>query len=91
MGRWTTYGRLADAIGTAPQPLGTHVATCQQCTNAYRILTSEGTVAADFRWNDPGDDRNPMEMLQAEGALVDGRADPARELGSDDLQVLIEQ
>jgi alkylated DNA nucleotide flippase Atl1 len=89
--RWTTYGRLADAIGTAAQPLGTHLATCQQCTNAHRILTSEGTVAANFRWKDLGDDRNPMGMLQAEGALVNGRPDPARELGSDDLQVLIEQ
>jgi alkylated DNA nucleotide flippase Atl1 len=91
VGRWTTNGSLADAIGTAAQPLGTHVATCQQCTNAYRILTSEGTVAANFRWHDPTDGRNPMEMLQAEGILVNGRPDPSRELGSDDLQVLIEQ
>lgn len=91
VGHWTTYGSLADAMGTATQPLGTHVATCQQCTNAHRILTSEGTVAANFRWNDPGDARDPMEMLQAEGALLDGKPDPARELSSDDLQVLIEQ
>jgi hypothetical protein len=91
VGRWTTNDRLADAIGTAAQPLGTHVATCLQCTNAHRVLTSEGTVAANLRWNDLSDDRNPMEMLQAEGALLNGRPDPARELGSDDLQVLIEQ
>ena len=32
-----------------------------------------------------------MEMLRAEGALVDAKPDPARELSSDDLQVLIEQ
>jgi hypothetical protein len=32
-----------------------------------------------------------MEMLRAEGALVNGKPDSARELSSDDLQVLIEQ
>ncbi len=90
-GHWTTYGSLADAVGTAAQPLGAHVATCQQCTNAHRILKSDGTVAPNFRWSDPDDERDPMEMLRAEGALVNGKPDPARELSSDDLQVLIEQ
>lgn len=90
-GHWTTYGSLADAVGTAAQPLGRHVAACRQCTNAHRILTSEGTVATNFAWHDPRDTRNPREMLQAEGALLDGQPDPARELTSDELQVLIEQ
>ena len=52
---------------------------------------ADGTVAPNFRWSDPDDDRDPMEMLRAEGALVNGKPDPARELSSDDLQVLIEQ
>jgi alkylated DNA nucleotide flippase Atl1 len=90
-GHWTTYGSLADAVGTAAQPLGAHVATCQQCTNAHRILKGRGTVAPSFRWSDPDDDRDPMEMLRAEGALINGKPDPARELSSDELQVLIEQ
>ena len=81
VGRWTTYGRLANAIGTAAQPLGTHVATCQQCTNAHRILTSEGTVAANFKWTDPCEHRNPMEMLQAEGALVKWQGRPGSRTG----------
>jgi alkylated DNA nucleotide flippase Atl1 len=90
-GHWTTYGSLADAIGTAPQPLGNHVATCQQCSNAHRILRSDGTVAPNFRWTAPDDERDPMEMLAAEGALLDGEPDPARELTSDALQALVEQ
>jgi alkylated DNA nucleotide flippase Atl1 len=90
-GHWTTYGSLADAVGTAAQPLGAHVATCQHCTNAHRVLKADGTVAPNFRWSDPDDDRDPMEMLRAEGALVNGKPDPARELSSDDLEVLIEQ
>jgi alkylated DNA nucleotide flippase Atl1 len=89
-GHWTTYGHLADAIGTAPQPLGVHLATCRECTNAHRVLTSDGTLASGFRWSDPGERRDPVEMLRAEGALLDGRAHPARKLTSDALKALIE-
>jgi alkylated DNA nucleotide flippase Atl1 len=91
IGHWTTYGSLADAVGTAAQPLGVHVATCQQCTNPQRILNSNGTFSPNFRWSDPEDHRDPMEMLRAEGVFVNGKPDPARELSSDDLQALIEQ
>ncbi len=91
VGHWTTYGSLADAVGTAAQPLGAHVTTCRQCTNAHRLLKSNGTVAPNFRWTDPEDTRDPVEMLQAEGAVVNGQVNPARELSSDDLQALIEQ
>ena len=52
-GHWTTYGSLAEAVGTAPVPLGAHVANCEQCTNAHRILKSDGSVAPNFRWRDP--------------------------------------
>jgi alkylated DNA nucleotide flippase Atl1 len=90
-GYWTTYGSLADAVGTAAQPLGAHVATCEQCSNAHRILKGDGVVAPNFRWTDPEDRRDPTEMLRAEGAVVNGKPDPDRELSSDDLQALIEQ
>ena len=91
VGHWTTYGSLADAVGTAAQPLGNHVASCQHCTNAHRILRSDGTVAPNFRWGSADDERDPFELLRAEGALANGGPDPARELSSDDLQTLIEQ
>lgn len=90
-GHWTTYGSLADAVGTAAQPLGAHVATCEQCSNAHRILRSDGAVAPNFKWSDPDDRHDPEEILRAEGALVNGNPDPDRELSSDDLQPLIEQ
>ena len=41
--------------------------------------------------SDPDDPRDPTEMLRAEGAFVNGKPDPVRELSSDDLQALIEQ
>jgi alkylated DNA nucleotide flippase Atl1 len=91
VGHWTTYGSLADAVGTAAQPLGAHVATCEQCSNAHRILRSDGAVAPNFTWSDPDDRRDPIEMLRAEGAFVNGKPDAGRELSSDDLQALIEQ
>lgn len=90
-GHWTTYGSLADAVGTAPQPLGNHVATCRQCANAYRILTTDGSIAPGFRWTDPTDKRDPAGVLRAEGAFLGDRPDPARGLDSDQLQALIEE
>ena len=88
-GRWTTYGSLADCVGTAAQPLGNHVATCAQCSNAHRVLRSDGTVAPNFRWSAADDRRDPVEMLRREGAVVGDKPDPTCALSSDDLQALI--
>lgn len=90
-GHWTTYGSLADVVGTAAQPLGAHIASCEKCSNPHRVLTNEGAVAEDFKWRDPEDTRDPLQMLRSEGAFVDGKPDPSRRLSSDDLQSLIEQ
>ena len=89
-GRWTTYGDLADAVGTAPQPLGTHITNCDQCANAHRILTHHARVAPNFAWSDPDDRRDPEQMLEAEGvSFADGKADPSKRLTSDDLSALV--
>lgn len=90
-GHWTTYGSLADAVGTAAQILGNHVPTCKQCTNAHRVRRSDGKVAPSFQWTDSSVGRDPTEMLREEGALVNGAPDPKLELSSDDLQALTEQ
>ena len=91
VGHWTTSDSLADAVGAAVQPLDDHIAGCAQCSNAHRILKGNGSVAASFGQRDPQDARDPTEQLRAEGAFVNGKPDPARELSSDDLQALIEQ
>ena len=91
-GRWTTYGDLADAVGTAPQPLGAHITSCAQCVNPHRILTHHARIAPNFAWTDSNDDRDPEQMLQAEGvAFVNGKADPSKRLTSDDLAALVEE
>jgi alkylated DNA nucleotide flippase Atl1 len=75
-GEWTAYQDLAEAIGTAAQPVGNHVAQCPECPTAYRVLTSEGVASAGFRWDDPTDARDPIEVLIAEGVRFrEGRAD----------------
>lgn len=85
-GSWTSYGDLADAVGTAPQPLGNHIVTCRHCVNAWRVLTSDGRVAPAFRWSDPADARDPIEVLEQEGiAFTKGKADSKRQFRSDDL------
>lgn len=90
-GRWTTYPSLADAVGTTAPALNAHVATCKKCSNAHRILESDGSVASDEAGTESGDEPDQMAMLLAEGALVYGALDQARELSSDDLQTLIDQ
>ena len=89
-GSWTTYGGLADAIGTSGQAIGNHIPTCQQCANPHRVLRSGGTVSSDFAWSDPDDTRDPMDLLMGEGvSFTDSKADPTRELSADDLAALI--
>ncbi|MDP3892080.1 MAG: DUF1524 domain-containing protein [Nocardioides sp.] len=88
--RWTTYGDLADAIGTAAQAVGNHLPACQQCANAHRVLTSDGRVAESFRWTDPGDDRDPAQLLAEDGIhVVEGRADQSQRLRGDALASLV--
>lgn len=86
-GSWTSYGNLAEAVGTAPQPLGSHITSCPQCENAHRVLTARGQVAPNFAWSDEGDTRDPQELLEAEGlAFIDGRADISRLLSAAELR-----
>jgi alkylated DNA nucleotide flippase Atl1 len=91
-GYWATYGSLADAVGTAPQPLGNHMVGCGQCANPHRVLKTGGYISPNFAWRDPNDQRAPLEMLLAEGlAFSDGKADPERELAADELVALTVQ
>ncbi len=78
-GRWTSYKDLADAIGSSPIAVGQHVARCPDCTSAYRVLTSRGTLSPGFTWDDENRDDDPREVLEQEGVSFDeaGRADPA--------------
>lgn len=88
-GRWTTYGDLAVVVGTAPQPVGNHVAACEDCTNAWRVLGHDGRPRPNFAWSDPTDTRSQEDALADEGvSFTNGAADPARKLSPTELNAL---
>ena len=85
-GRWVSYGTLASVIGTAAQPVGSHIGSCLQCTNVHRVLRTDGAVAENFAWSDPDDNRLPADLLAADGIrVISGKADPAMEIVADEL------
>jgi len=89
---WTTYADVAEAVGTAPQPLATHVASCPECTSPHRVMTSDGRVAQGFRWSDPDDHRAPREVLEEEGIhFIGTAADPEQRLDTEDLLGLLRE
>lgn len=89
-GRWTTYGDLAAVVGTAPQPLGQHIAICDDCDNAWRVLGADGRPRPNFKWSDPADARTQEEVLDAEGVRFrNGAADQTQRLAPAELNTLI--
>ncbi|MER7463976.1 DNA-binding protein [Streptomyces sp. NPDC097981] len=89
-GRWTTYGDVATVIGSHAVPVGTHLATCGQCPNAWRVLNAAGRVSPGFRWTDPTRTESPADVLAAEGVRFDaGAADPGLRLSVDALKSLL--
>jgi uncharacterized protein with ParB-like and HNH nuclease domain/alkylated DNA nucleotide flippase Atl1 len=83
---WTTYGDLAELIGSAPVAIGVHLATVH-ALNAHRVLMVEGKPSTQFRWPDEKDARDVVEVLTAEGISFDaaGRADPTQRMSAREL------
>ncbi|MBL7497272.1 MGMT family protein [Frankia sp. CNm7] len=91
-GRWTTYGDLAQVVGTKAQPLGQHIARCPSCQYAWRVLNADGKVAPGFKWSDPARAETPQQVLESEGiTFANGTADPAARLTLADLASLPRQ
>jgi alkylated DNA nucleotide flippase Atl1 len=91
-GRWTSYGDLADLAGTAAQPTANHVAKEVALEHAYRVLSGDGSISPNFKWTDPEDTRDPVEVLIGEGVEFDeqNRASQAQRLGPAELEALLE-
>lgn len=85
-GEWTSYGDLAALIGTHPNPLGQHMAKVN-LEGAWRVLQASGGISPGFRWADPTDLRDPLEVLLSEGLHFDshGQAEPAQRVGAEQL------
>jgi alkylated DNA nucleotide flippase Atl1 len=88
--RWTSYGELAELGGTAPVPLGQHVANVV-IPNAHRVLDINGRVRPGFHWADPKENRDVRTVLQEDGIRFNnlGAADPSQRMTADDLAALI--
>ncbi|BCJ37148.1 hypothetical protein Athai_46510 [Actinocatenispora thailandica] len=85
-GSWTSYGDLAELIGSHPVPVGAHLAS-NAAPNPWRVLSADGTVSPQFRWLEPDRADDPLELLRSEGVKVDesGRADPAARMTAAEL------
>ena len=88
-GNWTTYGDLAELIGSHPVPVGVHLAH-HPVPNAWRVLMSDGSVSPNFRWEASGRTDDPKELLASEGIVfLGGRADPAQRITGAELAELL--
>jgi alkylated DNA nucleotide flippase Atl1 len=88
-GTWTSYGDLAELIGTGPRQVGAYMRD-GNVARAYRVLTAGGTVSEGFRWADGRTGRDVPELLRADGVTVSakGRADRAQRMTVYDLKLL---
>ncbi|WP_328492575.1 DUF262 domain-containing HNH endonuclease family protein [Streptomyces sp. NBC_00414] len=90
-GTWTTYGDVAELIGSHPVPVGMYLAANPTVIGAYRVLTVEGRISPSFRWAEGVDRPPPQEMLQSEGVRFDSlqRAQPSQRLSAAELATLL--
>lgn len=81
-GEWTTYGDLAEVIGSVAIAVGAHIKACDRCPSAHRVLAADRRHSKGFQWSNPDDKRKPAEVLAGEGVpfTEDGRADESRRL-----------
>lgn len=88
-GNWTSYGDIAEVVGTASMVVGNRVAS-ESTVGAWRVLRSSGKVSRHFKWSDasPNKDLSPIEVLQNEGLVFtkEGLASPDFRLDADALR-----
>jgi alkylated DNA nucleotide flippase Atl1 len=88
-GAWTTYGDLADLIGSHPVPVGVHLAT-NPVPNAWRVLTVDGSISPSFRWEASDRTDDPEALLASEGIVfVNSHADAAQRITATELAGLL--
>jgi alkylated DNA nucleotide flippase Atl1 len=90
-GYWTSYGEIgAAATGARAARLVARIAANDPAfPNAWRIIHADGTIPEGWGRGDGGPERC-RELLEAEGVtFINGRADPARKILSDELELLL--
>ncbi|WP_460497882.1 MGMT family protein [Glycomyces tarimensis] len=89
-GTWTSYGDLAELIGTGPRQVGAFMRDDGDVERAYRVLTASGKVSEGFRWSDGRSGRDVPELLREDGVKVSagGVADRQQRMYVYDLRLL---
>lgn len=90
-GTWTTYGDVAELIGSHPVPVGAYLGSNSTVIGAYRVLTADGKISPSFRWSDGTKKQPPQDVLQGEGVTFDtwGRAHRSQRLTAAELATLL--
>ncbi|MFE5021989.1 DUF262 domain-containing protein [Streptomyces sp. NPDC056656] len=90
-GTWTTYGDVAELIGSHPVPVGTYLGSNPTVIGAHRVLMAEGRISSAFRWAEDSDRPPPQELLMSEGVTFDpsGRANRSQRLTAAELATLL--
>ena len=90
-GTWTTYGDVAELIGSHPVAVGAYLGSNPTVFGAYRVLTAEGRISPSFRWAEGEDRPAPQDLLTSEGVRFDswGRAHRSQRLNAAELATLL--
>jgi alkylated DNA nucleotide flippase Atl1 len=91
-GHWTAYGEIgAAATGSrrAARLVARIAANDPAFPNAWRVIHADGSIP-DGWGHSPGGPERCRRLLEAEGVtFTNGRADPARKILSDELELLL--
>ncbi|QSB06025.1 MGMT family protein [Natronoglycomyces albus] len=89
-GTWTSYGELAELVGTGPRQVARFLAQGYGVANAFRVLRSNGTVSDGFRWSNPTYP-DVHDALRCAGIRLSTNrvADSAQRLDAEELRELL--
>lgn len=87
---WTSYGELAELVGTGPRQIARFLSHSFGIDNAFRVLRSDGRVSDGFHWSG-NTESSVYDALREQGiefspGLV---ADPDQRLDAEELHELI--
>ena len=91
-GEWSTYGELAEVVGSHPRGVGAHIRHCGADVPEWRILNRRGESQPGFTWTTRNKKGSQLDVLMNEGVpMVDGnRADPTAMVDAVELQKRLE-
>lgn len=89
-GYWTSYGEIAEAVGTNGQTVGNRISK-SETSGAWRVLRTNGTLAPNFTWpaDSPYANMSPRLVLESEGIVFDNKDQASMEQKLTHYQLLV--